>query len=346
MNSQKKYFLEQLKAVPNEATPGFVMQAYQGGKRVLDIEWGKAYKYYDLASLTKIFFTVPWVMKAVEEKRIQLSAPLQEYLPWYPYNATIEQVLTHTAGHDWWQPFFKKIDGNLSREERKSQLRHLLIAQPPSQNGGKAIYSDIDFLLLGFLIEDIFEKDWSALATALFAHLNVHEMFFQENNSPIFKKNLYAPTEDCRERKMILQGQVHDENTYALGGVAPHAGLFGSISGVAQWGLAMRQIWLGKSSWLKASTLKKFTARAIPAAQGDWGLGFVIPTPGGSTSGQYFSPSSFGHTGFTGTSFWMDPEKDFFVAILSNRIHPTRQNDEFKKWRPRLHDWAVESLKK
>jgi CubicO group peptidase (beta-lactamase class C family) len=346
MNQQEKHFLEQLKTMPSGVTPGFVMQVYKNGKLSLDVEWGRIWKYYDLASLTKIIFTLPWIMKAYEEKKIDITRPLRDYLKWYPYDATILSVLTHTAGHDWWQPFYKKIDETADREEKKIQLRQMLIAQAPSKNVTKAIYSDIDFLLLGFLLEEIFQKEWSALAEELFAELKVDEIFFHEENKPRFKKNSYAPTEECSHRKMILQGQVHDENTFALGGVAPHAGLFGTVKGVAQWGLAMRNIGLGKSKWLKAATLKKFTSRAIAAEHGDWGLGFVIPTPGGSSSGSYFSEQSFGHTGFTGTSFWMDPENDLFVIILSNRIHPHRNNEEFKKWRPRLHDWAVESLKK
>lgn len=347
MNSKEKYFLEQLQTLPKKVAPGFVMQAYHHGKLFLDVEWGEIYKYYDLASLTKILFTVPWVMKAVEDKKIKLSDPVDKYIPWYPHATPIQKLLTHTAGNDWWQPFYKSLDLQAGREAQKNQLRALLKAQSPSKNVNKAIYSDIDFLLLGFLIESVYEKEWSVLAEELFTEFGIADkIFFHENNKPVFPKKNYAPTEQCSWRKEHLQGQVHDENTWALGGVAPQAGLFGSIQGVSQWGLHIRQILLGKSDWLSASTLKKFVSRAIPAEQGDWGLGFVIPTVGSSSSGQYFSPQSFGHTGFTGTSFWYDPEIDLFVTILSNRVSPTRKNEEFKKWRPRLHDWAVEALKK
>lgn len=345
MNSQETYFLERLKTVPPSAAPGFLLQAYQDGKLVLDVEWGKIWKYYDLASVTKIMFTVPWVMKAVEEGKVDLSKDIGHYLPWYPFKIKVINILNHTSGLDWWQPFYKHFEEGMEREHRKNLLKRMLIHHPPSQKQIKSVYSDINFMLLGFLIEEVYEKEWVVLAEEYFSSMNLEkDIFFQPENKTLYKKNQYAPTEDCSWRKSVMQGQVHDQNTFAMGGVAPQAGLFGTMAGVSQWGLEMRKIWQGKSKILKSSTLKKFAARATTAEQGDWGLGFMIPTPGASTAGQYFSGHSFGHTGFTGTSFWMDPEKDLFVVILSNRIHPTIKNEAFKKWRPLLHDWVVESL--
>jgi len=325
--------------------PGFMLQGDKDGKRVLDVEWGKIWKYYDMASVTKIMFTVPWVMKAYQDKKIDLQKPISDYLRWYPFSPTVESVLNHTSGLDWWQPFYKHFEDGMEREHRKNQLKRMVIHHPPSEKQKKSVYSDINFMLLGFLIEEVYEKEWTVLAEEYFSSMGLEkEIFFQPDNKPIYKKSQYAPTEDCSWRKTIMQGQVHDQNTFAMGGVGPQAGLCATINAVSEWALELRKAYQGKSKWLSSATVKKFSGRATTVEQGDWGLGFMIPTPGASTSGQYFSQQSFGHTGFTGTSFWMDPQKDLFVVILSNRIHPTVKNDAFKKWRPLLHDWVVESL--
>ena len=171
-------------------------------------------------------------------------------------------------------------------------------------------------------------------------------MHFNENNKPTFSIDKYAPTENCPWRRQIIQGEVHDENAWALGGVAPHAGLFGSVGAVSEWALWFRQEFYGsKSQWADAQLVQKFTERCFPTKKGDWSLGFMLPTPGSASCGRYFSPLSFGHTGFTGTSFWMDPEKDLMVILLSNRIHPVRSNELFKKARPQIHDWICEGLR-
>jgi CubicO group peptidase (beta-lactamase class C family) len=138
---------------------------------------------------------------------------------------------------------------------------------------------------------------------------------------------------------------VHDENTWALAGVAPHAGLFGTIDAVADWGLKLRAAVLNDSKRFgDPSMVRRFVKRQIPPRVGDWGLGFMKPSKGTASCGRYFSPQSFGHTGFTGTSLWMDPKNDVLVLIFSNRVHPTRKNSSFVGLRGSLHNWIVESL--
>jgi len=160
-----------------------------------------------------------------------------------------------------------------------------------------------------------------------------------------YAKNKYAPTERCAWRKRVLQGEVHDENAFALGGIAPHAGLFGRIEDVSQWALEIRKALNGQSTMCEKKWLQKFVRRQIPAKQGDWGWLYMKPTRGQASCGRYFSSSSFGHTGFTGTSLWFDPKKDLIVVVLSNRVHPTRQNRAFVTLRPMIHDWVVQALK-
>jgi len=346
MSAEKK-FIKKLKEFPKGVTPGFVMQVYKKGRKVLDIEHGKTWKYYDLASLTKIIFTVPQIMKAVEDGHISVATPTSQILPWYSHPSEVRDLLRHWAGNVWWRPFFKELTLKMSVEDRKNQLRDFLRHEQPQKNPPQSVYSDIDFFLLGFIAETIFEKNWTALWEEFRGEvLDGEEIFFVENNKSPYSKKLFAPTQKCTWRRRQIQGEVDDNNTWALGGVAPHAGLFGTVDAVSEWGLWLRDLYyVKKEIWLKAATLAQFSRRALPAAKGDWALGFMMPTEGSASCGSYFSPQSFGHTGFTGTSFWFDPVEDFMVVLLSNRVHPTRKNEEFRKWRPVLHNWAVEACK-
>jgi CubicO group peptidase (beta-lactamase class C family) len=176
--------------------------------------------------------------------------------------------------------------------------------------------------------------------------LGFDDVDFHRGNRPLFPRKLYAPTEKDEWRKKTLQGEAHDENTWSLGGVAPHAGLFGPIEELSRWGLLLRRAMRGEKSnaFPSPQTVAKFTKRAIPKARGDWALGFMMPTKGSASCGPLFSPKSVGHTGFTGTSLWYDPTQDLLVTILSNRVHPTRENREFLQLRPKIHTWIAEEL--
>ncbi len=346
VNSIEKKFLNFAQNIPADVTPGFALQVFERGQKRLDVEWGKTWRYYDLASLTKIFFTVPWMMKLAESSMVELHRPLLQYLPWAtPQWGRVQDVLAHNAGNDWWQPFYKSLSIKSDVEYRKNQLKELLRSSEPKTRPEQSVYSDIDFFLLGFLLESVCETSWNQLWNVLSEQaLQSSEMFFHESHRPRFNKNLYAPTEKDAWRGHLLQGEVHDENAWALGGVAPHAGLFGSVDAVSQWGLWLRQVLLNEDKWLSARTLKKFSQRAMSPSRGDWGLGFMLPTKGSASCGKYFSLSTIGHTGFTGTSFWFDMDKDIFVVLLSNRVHPTRKNEAFKKWRPQIHDCVMQIL--
>lgn len=154
----------------------------------------------------------------------------------------------------------------------------------------------------------------------------------------------YAPTENCLWRGRRIQGEVHDENACALGGISSHAGLFGKVEDVASVFLTFRSAFFNVNHPFH-SVVRLFMQRHIPSEKGDWGLGFVLPTKGKSTSGSYFSPNSIGHTGFTGTSVWWDPDRDLLVVILSNRVYYGREKAEFAKLRPLLHDEIVSFLR-
>lgn len=336
-------------------TPGLCLQVHKNGRQLADIRLGRTHDFYDLASLTKIIFTVSVFMQLEDEGRIKVKDFVSSFLQWWPHKSVrIEQVLSHTAGLPWWAPFHKELNLKKTILARREDLRKKISRiertgkglRSPGGRAIKAVYSDIDFILLGFLLEEVLESSlieiWGSLTWREFAS----GLHFNVNNKPKYKRSSYAPTEKCPWRKKILQGEVHDDNTWSFGGVSSHAGLFGSIDDVAQYGLLLRQAYRNKKGSELAShkTVRHFTHRAILRNQGDWALGFVMPTRGAASCGKYFHSSSFGHTGFTGTSLWYDPTRDLLVTILSNRVHPTRENTRYVQFRPKIHDWIVELL--
>ena len=331
------------------AAPGVQVQVHQGGRKICDISVGTTYAYYDLASLTKAIFTSCALMKAFDEGKWNLQTKVCDLLPWFPHSEVyLVQCLTNTSGAPWWSDFYKHIDLNKSVPERWDQL-HPLIQDLPWAKSDKAVYSDIGFLILGMCLEKIEQASlldiWKKLKENFYPRLSTLE--FHQGNVPPNDVKYYAPTERCPWRGRLIQGEVHDENAWALGGVASHAGLFASIDDVSWVGLFLRSQLMGISKiQVKLKTAKLFMGRALPLGKGDCALGFMMPTPGSSSSGDYFSPYSIGHTGFTGTSFWFDPSSDLLIVVLSNRVFLGRDLKEFLKLRPSIHNWVIEGLRR
>jgi CubicO group peptidase (beta-lactamase class C family) len=379
------------------ATPGLRLQVHERGRLRADLALGKTYPFYDWASLTKIVFTVTAAMRAIEEKRIALAEPASRRLRFFAAGAasrasvagvraasraTVARLLSHSAGLAWWEHFYERIDISLPRDQRWAQMRELLAASiersaaaagphsagaaggPAAAPGGiasppKAVYSDLDFISLGFILNEAYQAPLLEIWAETRERLRLDAVDFHPDNQPIRARAQYAPTEVGGFRVGLplnlapqwgeggaLQGEVHDENAWALGGVAPHSGLFGDLAGLTRYGLALRKALMGDrvSGFPKPETVQRFARRAVPQASGDWALGFMLPARHGSSAGRYFSPRSIGHTGFTGTSLWLDPRRDLLVTILSNRVCPTRENKMFVELRGRLHNWCVESI--
>lgn len=347
MNSFEKRLQARLRADATDlaaATPGVVIGAWERGRLKGVVRAGETYQYYDLASLTKIIFAATASLHYFSTHRAELRRPVCEKLPWFRGRATPFHLLTHTAGLEWWLPMYQKLRGPIDPVQRWAQMEQAL-ARLGRRKSRKAVYSDPDLWLMGAFLREAagFELHDLWLETA--DRVGMKELFFHPRNKPRFARALYAPTERCPWRQRVMRAEVHDENAWALGGVSTHAGLFGSLEGVASWGLELRRAWRGDSHRFGThSMVKYFTGRRIPRTVGDWGLGFMKPSRPASTAGRHFSVVAFGHTGFTGTSFWFDPRRDLMVIILSNRIHPTRDNREFLALRPRLHDFVAESL--
>jgi serine-type D-Ala-D-Ala carboxypeptidase len=348
MNPAERKFLKHLKESESEllaATPGLVIQVIKGGRLKMDIEFGHTYPYYDLASLTKIIFTATAVGRAMDQGLIKPDATVADYWPSFRHGKIrISELLTHSAGLPWWRPLFKELKGPMRHEPRWSQLCRRL-ERVPRKKSAKSVYSDIDLFVLGKILTEQFKKSLPQIWREMSDPKIFGQMDFHIGNRPLHAKKLYAPTEQCLWRRRILQGEVHDENAWALSGVAPHAGLFGRIQDVSRWALQARSTLKGvNESLMGTERMKQMTQRRIPRTKGDWGYLFMKPSSQKPSAGRYFSKQSFGHTGFTGTSLWIDPRQDLIVIILSNRVHPTRANARFLPWRGRLHNWIVESL--
>lgn len=344
----EKNLIQKLSEHIRDVTPGVMVRAYQGGRIIADVAVGNTYAYYDLASLTKIILTQQAMMYAFESGKWNLQTTVKEILPWFPHEQVkLTQLLTHSSGLTWWQPFFQEINVSLSRDQKWRQLQEML-AKSKLENSEQSVYSDVGFLVLGFALEKIYDRPlldvWKHIKEKFYAGTTLE---FHVDNQAAHRTVLYAPTEESPWRHKLIQGEVHDDNAWALGGVAPHAGLFGSLDDVSWYALNMRSQILGIARYsIRQKTAQMFAKRAVPEGKGDWALGYMMPTPGSASCGNYFSLESIGHTGFTGTSVWYDPKADMIVTILSNRVLYGRENKAFAKLRPEIHNWIVEGFRR
>ena len=295
---------------------------------------------YDVASLTKVVATTTMAMILVDEERLDLDAPVRDFLPRFQGPGkdavTVRQLLTHSSGVDWWAPLYEEVAGKAAYLER---IQAMDLAYQP---GTRSLYSDLGLILLGEVLEraagqplDVFARE------RVFAPLGMDDTLYRPGED---LRARIAPTEDDPWRGRVLRGEVHDENAHALGGVAPHAGLFSTAPDLARFArmivnggvLEHRRV---VSRW----TVGAFTRRAgVP--ESTRALGWDTKSAEGSSAGTLFSPSSFGHTGFTGTSIWIDPERELFVILLTNRVHPTRENQLIREVRPAVADAVVRAL--
>lgn len=302
---------------------------------------------FDLASLTKPLATALAVMMLVEEKHLDLAQHLGDALPAFakgPKAAIkIENLLYHNAGLADYRPFYQQL-GHLPFDKRQKALRKLLIDEPLLHPiGSRVLYSDIGFMILEWLVEHTGGKRLDRFVSEkVYQPLGLGNLFFVDlKASP--PQAVFAATEQCAWRQKLLSGQVHDENAYVVGGIQGHAGLFGSAADVHRLLLELLAAYHGNHSrHLFSPNLVRVFFRRL--ANSDKALGFDAPSPAGSSAGRFFSANSVGHLGFTGTSFWMDLERSIIVILLSNRVHPTRDNEAIKAFRPKLHDAVMEYL--
>jgi len=307
---------------------------------------------FDIASLTKVIATTTLVMRAVDEGRLTLDAPISTWLSeWRGTDrnyVSIRDLLAHCSGLTAYLPFYREIQG---RPDFQAAICALPLEYPPRT---QSIYSDLGFILIGFILEDAarayaapasgapLAADACSLAAQfqrIAVAINTRDLTF---NPPRANQRFTAPTEVDPWRGRLLVGEVHDENCWALGGAAGHAGLFGTAASVGTFArVALRTI-AGEPLLAQPQTMREFIMRAsVPGSSRALGWDTMLPT---SSCGRWLSPSSIGHTGFTGTSLWIDWERDLYVVFLTNRVHPTRENDAIRQIRPLVHDAVIGDL--
>ncbi len=299
---------------------------------------------YDLASLTKVVATTTAAMMLYERGLLPLDAPVTDYLPEFragPDAALkdrilIRHLLTHSSGLPGYVRLFQEV------KDRRQLLERIYTLPLDYPTGSRSVYSDLGIILLGEILERISGRPLDHfLQENLFTPLGLRNTLFKPPSS---LRARVAPTEQDREfRHRLLRGEVHDENAWVMGGVAPHAGLFSTARDLAVFcQLLLNGGIYAHRRYLKRSTIELFTTRQrIPDSSR--ALGWDTPSDP-SSGGHYLSTRAFGHTGFTGTSIWIDPEKELFIVLLTNRVHPTRTNEKIRDLRPRLHDAVIEAL--
>ncbi len=299
---------------------------------------------YDVASLTKPIVTTTAIMMLVAENQIDLDAPIARYLshhnpagnPDWLQEITVRELLLHTSGLPAHREFYKTA-------KTPEEWRKLLYSEPlVSPPGTKIEYSDLGFVILGDIVERL-----SGMSLARYARENIFDPLRMQSslfNPPAAMRARIAPTQtESASRKGPRPGEVDDDNAFALGGAAGHAGLFSTAGDVAAFAQMMLNGGIyAQQRLLPRAIIEQFTTR-VPVGDSARTLGWDVPT-GESSSGHYFSEQSYGHNGYTGTSFWIDPQKGLFVVLLTNRVHPSAANDKIRAVRPMLHDAILKSL--
>ena len=291
---------------------------------------------FDLASLTKVLATTPLAMRAIRDRRFTLETRVADRLAsWRGADrsgVTVRQLLDHSSGLPAHARLWEHARG---RVEFERAIAALPLERAP---GTASVYSDLGFMALGFLLEDSAGASLDQQFGAIAATLNGEARFLP----PPEWREWTAPSEADAWRGRVLRGEVHDENAAALGGVAGHAGVFGTAGAVGTFARLVLATLDRPTALGTPDDLRPFITRSdVPGSSRALGWDTMLPT---SSCGTRMSPRAIGHTGFTGTSLWIDPEYDVYVVWLTNRVHPTRDNDALVALRPKLHDAVMEAI--
>ncbi len=340
-------------AIIDHAFPGAQLLIWKDGKTIYEKPFGH-FTYdknspkvtnstlFDLASVTKVIATTTAAMICYDRKLFSLDDPVVKYIPKFGVNGkdkiTIKNLLLHNSG----LPAFKKFYEFCSSAD--DVLKDIYSSKLEYPTGEKMVYSDLGIITLAKIIEKVTGKRFDKFCKdEIFAPLKMKSTLF---NPPDSLKKFCAPTEvDNYWRNRLLQGEVHDEASAMLNGIAGHAGLFSTASDIAKLMSVLINNGMNDGKlFITPETVKLFTKRF--SEQSSRALGWDTKSETGSSAGDFFSPNSFGHTGYTGTSVWVDPERKLFVVLLTNRVYPTRENLKISKVRPELHNAVIKSIEK
>lgn len=319
---------------------------------------------FDLASLTKPLATTLAVMLLVQEGKLRLDDRVSRFFHNFGVHGkthvTFRHLLNHSSGLPAWQPYYKEI---IQTERKGGRIN--FIASPAAKSfvyqaihrehietppGTRMLYSDLGFMLLGETIEEISGMPLDRFCQQrIFRPLGLHATGFVDLWRLRARKlepvpELIAPTERCPWRKKLLCGEVHDDNAYAMGGVAGHSGLFASAADIDVLLCRLRECYEGASRWIPPAIVREFWTRDAAVDGSTWALGWDTPSARDSSAGVLFNRHAVGHLGFTGTSIWLDLDRPLHIILLSNRVHPDRQNDAIREFRPLIHDAVMKAL--
>jgi CubicO group peptidase (beta-lactamase class C family) len=291
---------------------------------------------FDLASLTKVLSTATIALRQVERGAIDLDDPVSTHISAWRERSrqavTIRDLLSHCSGLPAHIPIYQSHKG-------RAEFEAAICATPLEyEPRSRSIYSDLGFMLLGFILEAA--APLPVQFDAMRAQMgNIQELQF---NPPAAWKPRTAPTREDQLRGRRI-GEVDDDNAWALAGAAGHAGLFGTAGAVGEFARHVLQVLDHRTGAFRRDTLLTFISRRteVPGSSRALGWDTMLPT---SSCGTRMSPRAFGHTGFTGTTLWIDPDREVYVVLLSNRVHPTADNDAISRVRPALHDAVIEEL--
>lgn len=352
-------------AVEDATVPGFVLLVASGGR----VQFHEAFGWrqlvprrlpafpdtiYDVASLTKAVVTSVLTMREVARGALALDEPIVGRLPEFAGEGrgaiTVRQLLSHSSGLPAYRPYWRQAAEAASERWAIS----LAAAREPLEYspGTLSIYSDLGFILLGWMLERSSEQRLDALAARdIFQPLGLTSATFVNLSDTdarvrLLAEHSVAATQQCPERGRVVLGEVDDLNAYYMGGVSGHAGLFADAAAVSAMAAALVAAWKGAAgpALVQRDVVREFWSSArVPGST--WRLGWDGPRAKGSQAGERLSRAAVGHLGFTGCSLWIDPERETWIVLLSNRVHPTVPDpDPLRVFRPAVHDAALEAL--
>ncbi|MBL7979038.1 MAG: serine hydrolase [Bacteroidetes Order II. Incertae sedis bacterium] len=301
---------------------------------------------FDLASLTKVVGLTTAVMKLYEEGKLHLDDKVVKFIPEFAPNGkdqlTIRHLMTHTGGLKAFYAFY-----NMGIHSREGVLQHIFADKLYFTPGTKMEYSDLDMILMGLIVERISGKSLDAyLKQHFWIPLGMNRTGFRPTNGAGDDLAVVPTEKDTYFRKKLMQGEVHDECAWVLGGTSGHAGLFSTANDLAIFAhMMLNEGSYGGQQYLKPETIRLFTKVQQPGFS-TRALGWdTKPRSGYTTAGTKWGPRSYGHTGFTGTSIWIDPDAKLFAILLTNRVYPTRENQKIREVRPKYADMVWEIIK-
>jgi CubicO group peptidase (beta-lactamase class C family) len=318
---------------------------------------------FDLSSLTKPLATTIAVMLLSRDGKLRLDDRVTRFFHNFGVHGkgyvTFRQLLAHCSGLAAWRPFYQqvaeierggKVNYMASRGAKEFVYEQIHREKPEYPPGTQTLYSDLNFILLGATAEQISGVGLNRLCRdKIFRPLGLRATDFIDISLVRTRRlepvpEMFAPTAHCPVRKRLLVGEVDDENAFAMGGVAGHAGLFAPVREVDRIVNELMLCHAGRSEFIPQKIVQEFWSRDKTVKGSTWALGWDSPSSDYSSSGHYFSAAAVGHLGFTGTSIWIEPAKRIGVTLLTNRVHPRRDNQAIREFRPQIHDLVMEAL--